>query len=479
MSSAEQIEVDDQAPATGILDPLFQRIFVVNLAEHDEIYSFEDKLSRQSSWTKGYAQRVVNEYRRFLYLTQVSEVPIAPSDAVDQAWHLHLLQTHFYWNVLCKDILGKELHHTPTVSGASGRETDITRYSNVLSEYEKVFGGSPPPDIWPSVEDRFFAIRKSDPRGPSFSSQFPRWIGIALISVFSGLTLLLWGKLSAYLDIKDFRSESLPVVFFALPIAMAILWYLVSMIASASAKVQDLDEYEAAYLKGGNNHVINTALIRLVEFGLVSFVTNGQFGNNGEAKCRSTYTPDPSVQVALDPFESAVLEILRSKKRDSTLDSLSIAASKSISNLRTRLIWANLVHANGQVSVYNFIVALMGSFTILITFLVFFAIEKNIGISLLWTLGWIAIGLGVPSTVALGRLFSKAKTNNGVASLDEATHRAKSMASPLPLRFAVLGTEAVIDDKRFYGINYLAGAMTPTAHSDDKAGCGDNLPKCG
>ena len=107
MSSAEQIEVDDQAPATGILDPLFQRIFVVNLAEHDEIYSFEDKLSRQSSWTKGYAQRVVNEYRRFLYLTQVSEVPIAPSDAVDQAWHLHLLQTHFYWNVLCKDILGK------------------------------------------------------------------------------------------------------------------------------------------------------------------------------------------------------------------------------------------------------------------------------------------------------------------------------------------------------------------------------------
>jgi hypothetical protein len=42
-----------------------------------------------------------------------------------------------------------------------------------------------------------------------------------------------------------------------------------------------------------------------------------------------------------------------------------------------------------------------------------------------------------------------------------------------------MGSAAVIDDIRFYGINYLEGAITATAHSDDKAGCGDNLPKCG
>jgi hypothetical protein len=79
----------------------------------------------------------------------------------------------------------------------------------------------------------------------------------------------------------------------------------------------------------------------------------------------------------------------------------------------------------------------------------------------------------------------ESKTKDGVATLKSAAlipMHAKSMnykTNSLAMRFAIMGSEAVIDDKRFYGINYLVGAITATAHSDDKAGCGDNLPKCG
>jgi hypothetical protein len=59
------------------------------------------RLMRENGWAGTFADPVVDEYGRLLYLTQVADGPMTPSEAVDRAWHLHLTYTRSYWNDLC------------------------------------------------------------------------------------------------------------------------------------------------------------------------------------------------------------------------------------------------------------------------------------------------------------------------------------------------------------------------------------------
>ena len=85
--------------------------------------SFSERLRQEHGWTTPFASRVVREYRRFLLLAATEETLMVPSDAVDQAWHLHLVHTHAYWEELCGRVIHKALHHTPSRGG----DTEIER----------------------------------------------------------------------------------------------------------------------------------------------------------------------------------------------------------------------------------------------------------------------------------------------------------------------------------------------------------------
>ncbi|MEM9017343.1 MAG: hypothetical protein AAGC68_10035 [Verrucomicrobiota bacterium] len=118
-------------------------------------FSFSRRLSQESGWSLKFAERVIGEYRKFLFLAATSDQPVTPSDEVDQAWHLHLCYSRSYWENLCRDTLGRPLHHGPTRGGC--REANKFRewYGRTLRQYEKAFGERPPREYWPSVEDRF------------------------------------------------------------------------------------------------------------------------------------------------------------------------------------------------------------------------------------------------------------------------------------------------------------------------------------
>lgn len=111
--------------------------------------TFSAKLARETGWTAERAEAVVEEYRRFLYLAATEREPVSPSDAVDQAWHLHLTYSRHYWNVLCGEILGRPLHHDPNPGGAAEDEAHRQQYFRTLDTYERVFGASAPASIWP------------------------------------------------------------------------------------------------------------------------------------------------------------------------------------------------------------------------------------------------------------------------------------------------------------------------------------------
>ncbi len=120
-----------------------------------EVLSFSQRLARENGWPPLFTERVIAEYKKFIFLCMISPQPVTPSDEVDQAWHLHLVYTKSYWNDLCKDILGKDIHHTPTEGGPAERDKFISYYESTLQLYRDKFGTEPPHDIWPPASIRF------------------------------------------------------------------------------------------------------------------------------------------------------------------------------------------------------------------------------------------------------------------------------------------------------------------------------------
>jgi len=93
---------------------LWQKLESFPLDDPSSGLRFSDRLARENGWSAAHSSGVIAEYRKFLYLCATAGHPVTPSDAVDQAWHLHLCYTQSYWDDLCGDILRFPLHHGPT-----------------------------------------------------------------------------------------------------------------------------------------------------------------------------------------------------------------------------------------------------------------------------------------------------------------------------------------------------------------------------
>ena len=136
---------------------LWTRIAALAIDPPGARLTFVARLARENDWNPAYAAAVVQEYRRFLFLAATGAGAVTPSDAVDQAWHLHLAYTRSYWDDLCGGVLGRPLHHGPTAGGAQEQTRYHAQYVATLVAYEAAFGTAPPPAIWPPVERRFAA----------------------------------------------------------------------------------------------------------------------------------------------------------------------------------------------------------------------------------------------------------------------------------------------------------------------------------
>ena len=134
---------------------LRERIEAFEIDEAEAGLPFTGRLAREQGWTQAEAARVVREYKRFLVLAMEAGHPVSPSEAVDQAWHLHLLYTRSYWQSLCGGVLGRELHHEPTRGGGEEGAKFYGWYARTLGSYRRIFGEEPPADIWPPPADRF------------------------------------------------------------------------------------------------------------------------------------------------------------------------------------------------------------------------------------------------------------------------------------------------------------------------------------
>ncbi|MFM8273757.1 MAG: TIGR04222 domain-containing membrane protein, partial [Gemmata sp.] len=134
---------------------LLARILAFDIDGGEVPLPFAARLAREQGWSRSYAERVIEEYKRYVFLATTAGFKVCPSEDVDAAWHLHLTYTKSYWQRFCGEALGKPLHHEPTKGGPAEGEKHLRMYADTLAAYRAAFGRGAPPDVWPAGESRF------------------------------------------------------------------------------------------------------------------------------------------------------------------------------------------------------------------------------------------------------------------------------------------------------------------------------------
>lgn len=209
---------------------------------------------------------MVEEYRRFLVLTQVAGQAVSPSPDVDEAWHLHLTRTVRY-EAFCADNFGRFLHHEPARAGEGARHKDM--YGETLARYREAFGSEPPSAIWPRSARAAAASRPADAHWtvPELLRPGRR---LAIVGVLGAVAAGLFAR---NVGVLDALQEIPPFTFLlaALFVTVALGWLGFRQDAPATrlAARDRLDPYEAAWLSGGEERMAMTAIVALTDRGLL------------------------------------------------------------------------------------------------------------------------------------------------------------------------------------------------------------------
>lgn len=155
--------------------------------------TFADRLARENRWSPEHATRVILEYKLFCYLARTAAAgeQATPSDAVDQAWHLHLTYSRDYWEVFCSEVLRASLHHGSTAGGQVERARYYDQYAATLKVYEDAFGEPPPEEIWPGARRRF----EIDPLGVRVNVRDGIFVSKPVVFVLAATTVFCAGAL--------------------------------------------------------------------------------------------------------------------------------------------------------------------------------------------------------------------------------------------------------------------------------------------
>ena len=266
---------------SSIQQALYDRLVEFQIDEPGTELTFARRLARENGWTIGYAERLIEEYKRFLFLACEAGHVVSPSEQVDQAWHLHLTYTRSYWDELCGKVLGNPLHHMPTKGGASEQAKFIDLYNQTLVSYQRFFGLAPPADIWPPASQRFGEdlqhLNVNTAR--YWIIPKPRWqSGQVSQSPVFALGLLGMPLAAATWNPLDWRGPNF-LGFYLLLMIVAAITALIVRILFAPAEPRDgisktppLDAYEAACLASGPYRAVQTAFAALVQSGNLKVV---------------------------------------------------------------------------------------------------------------------------------------------------------------------------------------------------------------
>ncbi|NCQ68114.1 MAG: TIGR04222 domain-containing membrane protein [Microcystis aeruginosa W13-15] len=442
---------------------LYKRIQAFALDWPDSQLSFSQRLAKDNGWSLGYTQRVIEEYKKFIFLAVAAGHPVTPSDQIDQVWHLHLTYTRSYWQEFCPKILQTTLHHEPTRGGSSEQLKFGSWYSKTLESYEQFFGHIPPIDIWPKPKDRFgrdlHFIRINTQQSwilskPNFTVFFKpqlRKIGIFTFLVFLSLMITSCQIISQIPNPINFTgSEFLTFYIFlgVMGIALAA-WLRFSLcLVSANTKQQpDLNTYEIAFLAGGNHRMIMAAITSLVKQGYVEVLKEGKLVVTGKI--------DPIA----DPVEKAVAQDILAT--DGAIEQVFQNSTGMKDSIRSRLEQLGLFLSDAQAfkaQIYPSMIVVILLGIGFCKMAVGISRDKPVGLLLICIFGLLVLG---------ARFFVKPQRSRyGEIIFNDLTNRlqplktANSSDSELVLAVALFGATVLMADMALADLYQM---LTPTA----------------
>lgn len=230
---------------------------------------FTGRLARTMGWSLETARAGIKEYRRFCFLAAHASEPMTPSEEIDEIWHLHLTYSRDYWEVWCKQVLGRTLHHDPTVGGASEQSRFRAQYAETLALYETYFG---PPDaqFWPGLHDRFrprYRVIDSDrtltlPRPTLRAMRMARGPALAAVLALASVT----PASAEFLDVLDWKGDRFLSFYVQLLLGAFALAFVVRWLVRGTGRPaikRNLSPVEVAYLTGGAGRAADTLVIEL------------------------------------------------------------------------------------------------------------------------------------------------------------------------------------------------------------------------
>ncbi len=178
---------------TAVQKDLWSRIEAFSLDAIDAAYPFSKRLAHENNWSLAFARRVVEEYKRFMFLAVVAGHEVTPSQEVDEAWHLHLIYTKSYWDEFCGKVLGKPIHHNPTRGGETERKKYGSLYNRTLDSYRNFFNEAPPADIWQSEPVRFKKVAelKKINVKENWVIPKPKFLGASRAVIFAPIAMMI------------------------------------------------------------------------------------------------------------------------------------------------------------------------------------------------------------------------------------------------------------------------------------------------
>ncbi|MGH1518584.1 glycine-rich domain-containing protein [Chryseobacterium sp. JK1] len=157
-------------------ESLWKRIQGFSLDASDADFPFSKKLAKEEKWSLDFAQKAIEEYKKFVYLCCILPYGASPSETVDKVWHMHLIYTQNYWEEFCPKILKRNLHHHPSKGGNTENIKHKVWFSETLKHYHEIFKKEAPQEIWSTYEK------------PKSSKNL--WKRLRLVSLFAALLML-------------------------------------------------------------------------------------------------------------------------------------------------------------------------------------------------------------------------------------------------------------------------------------------------
>lgn len=281
---------------------LWDKILNFQLDDAMAVRPFSAKLADEQQWSPAFAQAAIEEYRRFLFLCCILEKGAAPSAVVDEVWHLHLTYTRSYWVELCRETLGRDIHHYPSAGGGVEDEKHRNWYAETMRAYREVFGSEPPTDIWPAPGPAAAGAIQARPPLVWGPMNIAAAVILLLPFVYIGLT---YGTINPFaLGGPHF------LVFFPLLSIAAVAVYVLSrlqlrqqMKAIVEANFPpDVSTFQVADLLYGKHRALQAAIVQLMQRGLLELYGKDQFLVKKE-----NYRPDEGETNPLIPaFERVV-----------------------------------------------------------------------------------------------------------------------------------------------------------------------------